>query len=98
MVRRAIRLKREKQFDLIYNSREQEGCQRSNLAGDINEKDQRIIEEATRRASSGKSKQKPKSKSSCLERTVYSGAYTPRDRSAKSVKDQAGCSKEQKRQ
>ncbi|XP_024227460.1 uncharacterized protein LOC100742807 [Bombus impatiens] len=85
----------------IYNSyqRGQEGYQRSNLTADINEKDQRFIEDIARRASSGKGKQKPKLKSSCSERTAHSAVYqhSPRDKSSRSAKDQAGCLKEPKR-
>ncbi|CAK9797129.1 hypothetical protein ANTPLA_LOCUS1101 [Anthophora plagiata] len=77
----------------------QEGCQKSNLAIDINEKDQRFIEEIIRRVSSGKSKPKPKTKSSCSERTAHSGIYqfSPRDKIVKTSKDQAGSAKELKR-
>lgn len=84
---------------LICDYRGQEGYQRSNLTADINEKDQRFIEDIARRASSGKGKQKPKLKSSCSERTAHSAVYqhSPRDKSSRSAKDQAGCLKEPKR-
>ncbi|KOX78635.1 hypothetical protein WN51_07496 [Melipona quadrifasciata] len=83
----------------IYNSyqRGPEGYQRSNSPADINEKDQRFIEETVRRVSNGKSKQKPKSKSSCSERTAHSIVYQSlREKSSKSVRDQASL-KEPKR-
>ncbi|KAK1129222.1 hypothetical protein K0M31_020350 [Melipona bicolor] len=83
----------------IYNSyqRGPEGYQRSNLPADMNEKDQRFIEETVRRVSNGKSKQKPKSKSSCLERTAHSIVHQSlREKSSKSVRDQASL-KEPKR-
>lgn len=84
---------------LICDYRGQEGYQRSSLTADINEKDQRFIEDIARRASSGKGKQKPKLKSSCSERTAHSAVYqcSPRDKSSRSAKDQAGCLKEPKR-
>lgn len=82
---------------LIHNYRGPEGYQRNNLTTDINEKDQRFIEETVRRVSNGKSKQKPKSKSSCLERTAHSIVYQNlREKSSRSVKDQASL-KEPKR-
>ncbi|KOC62773.1 hypothetical protein WH47_03757 [Habropoda laboriosa] len=79
--------------------RGQEGCQRNSLGVDINEKDQRFIEEAVRRVSSGKCKPKPKSKSSCSERTANLGIYqhSSRDKSVRTARDQTGCLKELKR-
>ncbi|CAK9815420.1 hypothetical protein ANTQUA_LOCUS8428 [Anthophora quadrimaculata] len=85
----------------LYNcqQRGQDGCQKSNFAVDINEKDQRFIEEIIRRVSNGKSKPKPKAKSSCSERTAHSAIYqfSPREKIVKTPKDQAGSAKELKR-
>ncbi|KAK9303441.1 hypothetical protein QLX08_004921 [Tetragonisca angustula] len=83
----------------IYNNyqRGPEGYQRSNLTADMNEKDQRFIEETVRRVSNGKSKQKPKSKSSCSERITHPTVYQSlREKSSRSVRDQANL-KEPKR-
>lgn len=87
------------QFHLLCNYRVQEGCQRSNLAGDISEKDQRFIDEVVRRVASGKSKLKPKSRSSCSERTTHSSMYqsSPRDKGPRTARDQASYLKESKR-
>lgn len=80
------------------NYRGQEGCQRNILAAELNEKDQRFIEEIIRRIN-GKSKQKPKSKSCCSEKTAHCCSHqsTPREKTSRSAKDQTGYSKEMKR-
>ncbi|XP_026301689.1 uncharacterized protein LOC100576779 [Apis mellifera] len=83
----------------LYNyQRGQEGCQRNILAAELNEKDQRFIEEIIRRIN-GKSKQKPKSKSCCSEKTAHCCSHqsTPREKTSRSAKDQTGYTKEIKR-
>ncbi|XP_026674606.1 uncharacterized protein LOC113465120 [Ceratina calcarata] len=85
----------------LYNNcqRGQEGCQRNSLTIDMNEKDQRFIEDVVRRISSGKCKQKPKSRSGCSEKTAHPGIYqhSPREKSAKTIKEQPACAKDPKR-
>lgn len=85
----------------LYNNcqRGQEGYQRNNWTIDIIEKDQRYIEDLVRRISSGKCKQKPKSKSGCSEKTThpYVYQYSPREKSAKTTKEQPASAKELKR-
>ncbi|XP_076240326.1 uncharacterized protein LOC143182889 [Calliopsis andreniformis] len=85
---------------LFSNHPRQEDCQKSNLLADINEKDQRLIEDIVRRTLNTKTKQKPKSKSACSERTMVSWndgyLLTPRDRNPR-TKDQTCVTKEAKR-
>ncbi|KZC08774.1 PREDICTED: uncharacterized protein LOC107186837 [Dufourea novaeangliae] len=88
---------------LLYNCQQsrkgKDECQRGSLTVDINEKDQRSIEEIVRRMSSGKNKLKLKPKSACSEKSPNYGIHqaSPRDRNAKTMKDQAGSLKEPKR-
>ncbi|XP_043249062.1 uncharacterized protein LOC122395510 [Colletes gigas] len=87
----------------LYNNhqsrRGQEECRRNNLAGDINEKEQKFIEEVVQRVSTGKSKQKPKSRSAYSDRTPNLGTYqaSPRDKSSRTTKEQTGSFREPKR-
>ncbi|XP_076278878.1 uncharacterized protein LOC143208356 isoform X2 [Lasioglossum baleicum] len=71
--------------------------QRTSFPMDMNEKDQRYIEDAVRRATNGKNKQKTKPKNSS-ERNPNHGNHqaSPRERNAKS-RDQPGPLKEPKR-
>ncbi|XP_034191156.2 uncharacterized protein LOC117609219 isoform X1 [Osmia lignaria lignaria] len=74
--------------------------QRGQEGIEINEKDQRYIEEVAR-MTSVKSKQKQKSKSACSERTPHTIAHqtaiSPRERSVKTMKDQTSSLRETKR-
>ncbi|XP_076163946.1 uncharacterized protein LOC143144949 [Ptiloglossa arizonensis] len=81
------------------HQRGQDECQKNNLTLDVNEKEQRFIEETIRRVSSTKGKQKSKSKNTCSDKTSNSYAYqaSPRDKSSKAIKDPPSSFKESKR-
>ncbi|XP_076224199.1 uncharacterized protein LOC116424456 [Nomia melanderi] len=87
----------------LYNSQHSYKCQdeqqRNSFGAEINERDQRFIEEIAKRTLSGKSRQKSKQKSSCPERSPNHGSHqaSPRERSARTTRDQAGSLKESKR-
>ncbi|XP_076686254.1 uncharacterized protein LOC143378435 [Andrena cerasifolii] len=87
----------------LYNGhqscRGQDESKKSSVLVDINEKDQKFIEEIVRRVSSAKSKQKPKAKSARSEKNANCSAYqtSSRDKSARPAKDQTGLSRDAKR-
>ncbi|XP_076388314.1 uncharacterized protein LOC100876679 isoform X2 [Megachile rotundata] len=64
---------------------------KATIANEMNEKDIKFVEELVRRMTNAKSKQKPKSKSACFERSMHSGVHqiiSPRDKSARTMRDQ----------